>query len=63
MEAIQEQEQNTVPPEWRTTDGKDYRDEWKNNPDMIKTSKMPPPNPIDEAAERYDRWLEEQRKL
>lgn len=57
------QEQNKVPPEYLTTDGQDIREVWKNNPDVIKTSKFPPPNPIDEAAERYDRWLEEQRKV
>lgn len=60
MEQLQEEK---IPNGYRDTDGRDIRERWKNNPDIIKTSKFPPPNPIDEAAERYDRWLEEQRKV
>lgn len=56
------QEQNKVPPEYLTTDGQDIREVWKNNPDVIKTSKFPPPNPSDTSAAKFNRWLEEQRK-
>ena len=52
-----------IPNGYTTTDGKDLRDEWENNPDMIKTSRMPDPLPDDIAADKYDRWLEEQRKV
>ena len=57
------QEENKVPPEYLTTDGRDLREVWKNDPDVIKTSKFPPPNPGDTVAAAYDRWLEEQRKV
>lgn len=60
MEQLQEEK---IPNGYRDTDGRDIRERWKNDPDMIKTSRMPDPLPDDIAADKYDRWLEEQRKV
>lgn len=57
------QEENKVPNGYRDTDGRDIRERWKNDPDMIKTSRLEPPLPDDIVADKYDRWLEEQRKV
>ena len=52
-----------IPNGYMDTDGRDIRERWKNDPDMIKTSRLEPPLPDDIVADKYDRWLERQRKL